>query len=50
MRFRVACRMAFVSLLLTLGLGAGSHWIVSQDAGFNPALPLTHVENGANSA
>jgi predicted AlkP superfamily pyrophosphatase or phosphodiesterase len=50
MQLRAACRMAFVSLLLALGLGAASHRIGAQAAEFNPALPVTHVENGANSA
>jgi predicted AlkP superfamily pyrophosphatase or phosphodiesterase len=50
MRLRAACRLAFASLLLVLGLGGASHKLGAQEAGFNPALPLTRVENGANSA
>ncbi len=39
-------RMAFVSLLLAAGWCA----LAAQQAGFNPALPITHVDHGANSA
>jgi predicted AlkP superfamily pyrophosphatase or phosphodiesterase len=50
MQLRAACRMAFVSLVLALGVGAAPHQLGAQDAAFNSALPLTHVDNGANSA
>jgi len=50
MRICAACRVAFVSVLLALGLGTVSSRLDAQGAEFNPALPLTHVENGSNSA
>lgn len=46
MRLGAAWRGAVVSLLLALGLGA----LPAQQPEFNPALPLAHVDHGANSA
>jgi alkaline phosphatase D len=50
MRFGAACRLALGTLLLALGLSIASRGLCGQETGFNPALPLTHVENGDNSA
>jgi alkaline phosphatase D len=36
--------------MLALGLALASHISAGQGTGFNPALPLTHVDNGPNSA
>jgi alkaline phosphatase D len=37
-------------LSLTFGLALGLRIASGQGTGFNPALPLTHVDNGANSS
>ena len=36
--------------ILALGLALSPGWLPAQEAGLNPALPLAHVEHGANSA
>jgi predicted AlkP superfamily pyrophosphatase or phosphodiesterase len=46
MRAVAAWRRMIVLLLLAPGLGT----LAAQQTGFNPALPLTHVDHGANSA
>jgi len=50
MRLRELRRLALVLVLAALGLAAGSAALSGQGTQFNPALPLTHVEHGANSA
>jgi len=45
---RVSIRAIVAPVLLALALAA-PHSIVGQGTGFNPALPLIHVDNGANS-
>ena len=50
MRSWKAGRAALATLALAIGLAAATHRATAQDAGFNPALALTHVENGPNSA
>ena len=49
MRFRTWARAAFAALALALGLVAFPQPPAAQQAGFNPALPLVHVDNGLNS-
>jgi alkaline phosphatase D len=49
MRFRPLRRLAS-AVVLVLGLAAAASTCNGQGSGFNPALPLTHVENGANTA
>ncbi len=48
MRLRALHHWILVSLLFTLGPAA--HNSAGQGTGFNPALPLTRVDNGPNSA
>jgi alkaline phosphatase D len=50
MSHRTACRTAMVLFVLVFGIAAGSGALAGQGTGFNPALPLTHVENAPNSA
>jgi alkaline phosphatase D len=50
MRPRVLRRSIFSALLLALSLFAASFIAQGQGTGLNPALPLTHVDNGPNSA
>jgi alkaline phosphatase D len=50
MPLRVLRRSAVVAVLLVLGLAATPQTVSGQSSAFNPALPLTHVENGPNSA
>jgi alkaline phosphatase D len=45
---RVSIRAIVAPVLLALALAA-PHSIAGQGTGFNPALPLIHVDNGANS-
>lgn len=49
MRLRSPSRLLAV-LLLTFGLAIAPRSLTGQGTGFNPALPLAHVDNGANSA
>jgi predicted AlkP superfamily pyrophosphatase or phosphodiesterase len=49
MRFRSFARLVAVASLV-LGFAFVPRASVGQGAGFNPALPLTHVDNGPNSA
>ncbi len=49
MRLHVWGRLALASVLLALGLAAAQP-LSGQGTAFSPALPLTHVENGPNSA
>jgi alkaline phosphatase D len=50
MRLRVLARLALAPILLALGLALTPHTLAGQGTAFNPALPLTHVDNGPNSA
>src|ERR1700694_2045383 len=50
MRFRVSGRAVAACLGLALGLAAVAQQPAKQQDGLNPALPLVHVEHGANSA
>jgi alkaline phosphatase D len=50
MRFRAWIRVAFASALLALGLAAVPQFLLGQGTGFNPALPVIHVDNGPNSS
>ena len=42
--------LTFASVLLAIGLAAVPGAAPGQRTRFNPALPLTHVDNGPNSA
>jgi predicted AlkP superfamily pyrophosphatase or phosphodiesterase len=50
MQFRALRHLALAVLLLVLGLAWTPQSLSGQGSGFNPALPLTHVDNGPNSA
>ncbi len=50
MQLRALGRLILASVLLALGLAVVSQAARGQGTGFNPALPLTHVDNGPNSA
>ena len=50
MRARALRRSILTALLLTLSLFAAPFIAQGQGSGFSPALPLTHVDNGPNSA
>jgi alkaline phosphatase D len=50
MQLRALGRLALASVLLALRLAAVPQTALGQGTGFNPALPLTRVENGPNSA
>jgi predicted AlkP superfamily pyrophosphatase or phosphodiesterase len=50
MRLRDLARLALTGILLAVGLLASPQPLAGQGTGFNPALPLTHVDNGPNSA
>ena len=50
MRLRVLGRLVVASLLLALGLAATPPFLAGQASGFSPSLPLTHVDNGPNTA
>jgi alkaline phosphatase D len=43
-------RLIFALVLAALGLAANPQTAPGQGTGFNPVLPLTHVDNGPNSA
>jgi predicted AlkP superfamily pyrophosphatase or phosphodiesterase len=49
MRLRSVGRRPIFILLLALGLALTSHTSAAQAPALNPALPLTHVDNGPNS-
>jgi predicted AlkP superfamily pyrophosphatase or phosphodiesterase len=49
MRLRSLARLLAI-LSLALGLAIAPRALTGQGTGFNPALPLTHVDNGPNSA
>jgi alkaline phosphatase D len=49
MRLRVLARLPLALLLLALVLAAVP-FLVGQGTGFSPSLPLTHVDNGPNTA
>ena len=49
MQIHTLRRLAF-AVLLVLGFAAAPSACNGQGSGFNPALPLTHVDNGSNSA
>jgi predicted AlkP superfamily pyrophosphatase or phosphodiesterase len=50
MRSRSLWRWTFAAVSLVLGLAWAPQSLTGQKAGFNPALPLQHVDNGPNSA
>ena len=51
MRLKTSWRAALASVLLVLGFGlAAIRPLAGQGSGFNPDLPLIHVDNGPNSA
>ena len=51
MRLKTSWRAALASVLLVLGFGlAAMRPLAGQGSGFNPDLPLIHVDNGPNSA
>jgi alkaline phosphatase D len=50
MQFRAWSRAVLAGLALALGLATIAQPLAAQEAGFNPALPLVHVEHGPNSA
>jgi predicted AlkP superfamily pyrophosphatase or phosphodiesterase len=50
MQLRALGRLALASVLLALGLAATPQTASGQGTRFNSALPLTHVDNGPNSA
>jgi len=50
MHFRAWSRAVLAGLALVLGLATFSQPLPAQETGFNPALPLVHVEHGPNSA
>jgi alkaline phosphatase D len=50
MPIRALRRSLLTAFLLTLGFFAASFIAQGQGTAFNPALPLTHVDNGPNSA
>ena len=50
MQPRALRRSLLTAVLLTLGFFAASFIAQGQGTGFNPALPLTNVDNGPNSA
>ncbi len=49
MRLRPLARLIAI-LFIALGLASLPTAVAGQGAGFNPALPLAHVDNGSNSA
>lgn len=50
MQLRALVRVVFAPVLLAFGLAATPQTLAGQGTGFSPALPLTHVDNGPNSA
>jgi predicted AlkP superfamily pyrophosphatase or phosphodiesterase len=50
MRFRSIARLTIAAILLVLAPVAAPHSASAQTPALNPALPLTHVDNGPNSA
>jgi alkaline phosphatase D len=49
MQSRPWSRAVLAFLALALGVAALPQYLAAQQAAFNPALPLVHVDNGANS-
>jgi predicted AlkP superfamily pyrophosphatase or phosphodiesterase len=49
MQFRALRYFALAAFLIAFGLAVTPQFSAGQRAHFNPALPLTHVENGPNS-
>ncbi len=49
MQLRALRRLTVAIVLLAIGLAGSSRTLAGQGTGFNPALPLTHVDNGPNS-
>ncbi len=50
MRFRSIARLALAAIFLVFVPAAAPQTSAAQGTTFNPALPLTHVDNGPNSA
>jgi predicted AlkP superfamily pyrophosphatase or phosphodiesterase len=50
MRFRSIARLVIAAILVVYVPIAAPHTAGAQAPAFNPALPLTHVDNGPNSA
>ena len=50
MRLRALVRLVLAPIMLAFWLAATPQTLAGQGTGFNPALPLTHVDNGPNSA
>jgi alkaline phosphatase D len=50
MQVRAWGRAVLASVALLLGLATVAQPLAAQEAGFNPALPLVHVDHGPNSA
>ena len=50
MRFRSIARLVVAAILVVYVPIAAPHTVGAQVPAFNPALPLTHVDNGPNSA
>ncbi|MGB7266389.1 MAG: ectonucleotide pyrophosphatase/phosphodiesterase [Terracidiphilus sp.] len=50
MQLRALRRLIFALVLLALGLAGSSRTLAGQGTGFNPALPLKHVDNGPNTS
>jgi alkaline phosphatase D len=49
MQLRAVRRFALAAIFLAVGLVLPSSSLLGQGTAFNPALPLTHVDNGPNS-
>ncbi len=49
MRLRAVARYPIATILLAIGLVAAPRSLAGQGTGFNPSLPLTHVDNGPNT-
>jgi alkaline phosphatase D len=50
MQLRALFRLTLATVLSAIGLVAAPRLVAGQADGFNPVLPLTHVDNGPNSA
>jgi predicted AlkP superfamily pyrophosphatase or phosphodiesterase len=50
MRSRSLLRWTFAAVSVVLGLASTTQSLAGQKTGFNPVLPLQHVDNGPNSA
>src|ERR1035441_10060685 len=49
MRYRALTQRFLILVVFVLGLAVKPHSLQGQQAGFNPALPLVHVDHGSNS-